>query len=45
MLWQKKYAKKWESVEKAWDKAFNKLWLKYHVSLSSTKVKEGYKLI
>lgn len=41
-LWREKYEKKFNALEKAMDAAYDKLWLKYYVSTSSTKPKEGY---
>lgn len=44
-LWNKFYKAEWDRIEKEEDKAYNKLWLKYHVSLSSTQPKKGYKIV
>ncbi len=41
-LWREKYETKYNALEKAMDAAIKKHWLKYHVSTSSTKPKEGY---
>lgn len=44
-LWRDKYEKKYNEIEKQLDKKFDALWLKYHVSLGTTKVREGYQII
>lgn len=41
-LWSKKYEKKYKALDRSQQDAINKLWLKYHYSLSSTAVKPGY---
>lgn len=44
-LRKEKYEDEWDRLDKEEDKAYNKLWLKYHVSLSSTQPKKGYKIV
>lgn len=44
-LWNKKYRAAWERLDKEEDEAYKKLWLKYHVSTSSTEPKKGYKIV
>ena len=41
-LWNKKYKKKYDVLDKKLDAAYKKLWLKYHTALNSTTVKKGY---
>ena len=44
-LWNKKYKAEWDRIDKEEDKAYEKLYLKYHESLSSTRPKKGYKIV
>lgn len=44
-LWNKKYKAAWDRLDKEEDEAYKKLWLKYHVSTSSTQQKKGYKIV
>lgn len=44
-LWNKKYRAEWDRLDKEEDEAYKKLWLKYHVSTSSTEPKKGYKIV
>lgn len=44
-LWKEKYEKKYNSLDRQLDKRVDKLWLKYHTSLSSTQALPGYKIV
>lgn len=41
-LWNDKYKNRYEKYNKQLDEAYKKLWLKYYISSSSTKLKKGY---
>ena len=44
-LWNKKYRAARERLDKEEGEAYEKLWLKYHVSIISTQPKKGYKIV
>ena len=44
-MWREKYAARADRLTKRLDALCDKLWLKYHVSTSSTKAKPGYKIV
>ena len=44
-LWRKNYKQKFEKLEKELAAVNNKVWLKYHKSLSTNEPKPGYKIV
>lgn len=44
-LWDKKYKAAWDRINKKEEEAYRKLWLKYHVSTTSTQPQKGYKIV
>lgn len=44
-LWKREFQKKYDRLDKKIDAAYLRLYLKYHVSAGSTKVKPGYKIV